>query len=87
MVGEVYNYGISGGRDFDMGDVKVNYFDYGFTGLINFELKTDAHRTYEEVFRKYSYLLNTKFTGKSILNYLSSHDDGSPFDRKRENNL
>ena len=83
MVGEVYNYGISGGRKFDFGDKKVDYFDNGFTSLINFDLKNDATKSYEEVFRKYSYLLNTKFEGKSILNYLTSHDDGSPFDVDR----
>ena len=83
MVGEVYNYGISGGRKYDFGDKKVDYFDNGFTSLINFDLKNDANKTYEEVFRKYSYLLNTKFTGKSVLNYLTSHDDGSPFDADR----
>lgn len=42
MVGEVYNYGISGGRYFDFGDKKVDYFDHGFHSLINFELKHDA---------------------------------------------
>jgi len=83
MVGEVYNYGISGGRKFDFGDKKVDYFDHGFTSLINFDLKNDANKSYEEVFRKYSYLLNTKFTGKSVLNYLTSHDDGSPYDVDR----
>ncbi len=83
MVGEVYNYGISGGREFDFGDKKVDYFDNGFTSLINFDLKNDANKTYEEVFRRYSYLLNTKFAGKSVLNYLTSHDDGSPYDPDR----
>lgn len=83
MVGEVYNYGISGGRKFDFGDKKVDYFDHGFTSLINFDLKNDAKKTYEEVFRKYSYVLNTKFEGKSVLNYLTSHDDGNPYDVDR----
>lgn len=83
MVGEVYNYGITGGRKFDFGDVKVDYFDNGFTSLINFDLKTDGLKSYEEVFRKYSYLLNTKLAGKSVLNYLSSHDDGNPFNPER----
>lgn len=83
MVGEVYNYGISGGKNYDFGDKKVNYFENGFTSLINFDLKTDATKTYEEVYRKYSYLLNTKFEGKSVLNYLTSHDDGSPYDPER----
>ncbi|MGD1946280.1 MAG: alpha-amylase family glycosyl hydrolase [Croceivirga sp.] len=83
MVGEVYNYGITGGRAFDFGDKKVDYFANGFTGLINFDLKNDAKKTYEPVFRKYSYVLNTKLEGKSVLNYLTSHDDGSPFDPDR----
>lgn len=83
MVGEVYNYGISGGRFYDFGDKKVDYFNNGFDGLINFELKYDANKSYEEVFRKYSYLLGSKLYGKSVLNYLTSHDDGSPFDPDR----
>ena len=84
MVGEVYFYGISGGREFDFGDRKVDYFDHGFHSLINFELKTDAQKPYEEIFKKYSRLLNTKLEGKSVLNYLTSHDDGEPFDQDRQ---
>ncbi len=84
MVGEVYNYGISGGRDYDFGDKKVDYFDYGFKSLINFELKYDAHKDYETIFKKYNTLLNTKLKGKSVLNYLTSHDDASPFDKERK---
>lgn len=83
MVGEVYNYGISGGRSFDFGDRKVDYFDYGFKSLINFELKTDAALPYEQIFRKYNRLLHSDLNGKSVMNYLSSHDDGSPFDPER----
>lgn len=85
MVGEVYNYGASGGRAFDFGDKEVDYFDYGFNSLINFELKTDAAALgYEELFTKYDGLLRDELKGKGILNYLSSHDDGSPFDPGRE---
>ncbi len=83
MVGEVYNYGISGGREYDFGDKKVDYFDYGFKSLINFELKYDAKSDYETIFKKYNDLLHSKFQGKSILNYLTSHDDGQPFDKDR----
>ena len=83
MVGEVYNYGISGGREFDFGDKKVDYYEYGFQSLINFELKTDAQKEYEEIFKKYDRLLTSKLKGKSVLNYLTSHDDGSPFDKER----
>ncbi len=84
MVGEVYNYGISGGREFDFGDKKVDFFNYGFKSLINFDLKVDAHNDYETIFKKYNRLLNTKLKGKSVLNYLTSHDDGSPFDKERK---
>lgn len=84
MVGEVYNYGISGGREFDFGDKKVDFFNYGFKSLINFDLKVDAHKDYETIFKKYNRLLNTKLKGKSVLNYLTSHDDGSPFDKERK---
>ncbi len=83
MVGEVYSYGISGGREFDFGDRKVDYFDYGFKSLINFELKTDAGKPYEQIFSKYNQLLQTKLQGQGVLNYLSSHDDGAPFDPNR----
>lgn len=84
MVGEVYNYGISGGREFDFGDKKVDFFNHGFQSLINFDLKIDAHKEYEQVFSKYSRLLNTKLKGKCVLNYLTSHDDGNPFDKERK---
>ena len=83
MVGEVYNYGISNGREFDFGDKKVDYFANGFKSLINFELKTDAEKDYESIFSKYSKLLHTKLKDKSVLNYLTSHDDGQPFDKER----
>ena len=84
MMGEVYNYGISGGREFDFGDKKVDYYNYGFNSLINFELKHDAKNDYETIFQKYNKLLNTKLKGKSVVNYLTSHDDGEPFDKNRE---
>ena len=84
MVGEVYNYEISDGRTYDFGDKKVDYFDNGFKSLINFELKYDAQNDYETIFKKYNDLLHTKLKGKSVLNYLTSHDDGSPFDKERK---
>lgn len=85
MVGEVYNYGISSGRTFDFGDKKVDYFSHGFKSLINFELKTDAKKEYETTFKKYDNLLQNELKGLSVLNYLSSHDDGEPFDKERKN--
>jgi alpha-amylase len=83
MVGEVYGYGISSGRKYDFGDKKVDYFDNGFHSLINFELKDDANKEYDAIFSKYSDLLNRELKGRSVLNYLTSHDDDKPFDRER----
>ncbi|MGB5436258.1 MAG: alpha-amylase family glycosyl hydrolase [Maribacter sp.] len=84
MVGEVYGYNISSGRQFDFGDKKVDYFDHGFKSLINFELKNDADKDYETIFKKYSTILHSKLNGKSVLNYLTSHDDSSPYDKDRK---
>jgi len=84
LVGEVYNYNISAGKAFDFGDRKVNYFDAAFHSLINFEFKYDAQKNYESIFSKYNNLLRNELKGFGTLNYLSSHDDGSPFDPNRE---
>jgi alpha-amylase len=86
-IAEVYNYGISGGQDFDFGDKKINYFQNGFNNMINFEFKWDAKNDYESIFSKYSSKLNNELKGYSVLNYLSSHDDGAPFDPKREKTI
>lgn len=83
MVGEVYNYNISSGRWFDYGDKKVDFFAHGFKSLINFEFKNDANKPYDSLFSKYDSLLSKELKNKSILNYVSSHDDGSPFDPNR----
>ena len=83
LVGEVYNYGISGKQIFDFGDKKVNYFENGFQSLINFDFKGDANKPYEAIFSKYSDILNGDMKGLTVMNYISSHDDGSPFDKKR----
>lgn len=85
LVGEVYNYGISGGKVFDFGDKKVNYYDDMFTEQINFEFKWNSKEMgYEKLFKRYSTILNSELKDFGILNYLSSHDDGSPFDPSRE---
>lgn len=84
LVGEVYNYGVSGGQWFDFGDKKVNYFDKAFESLINFEFKWNAkEQDYEALFNKYTNSLQGDLKGYGVLNYLSSHDDGSPFDAER----
>lgn len=84
LVGEVYGYGISGKQLYNFGDKKVNYFENGFVSLINFDFKGDANKPYEETFSNYSTLLNSDLKGLSVMNYVTSHDDGWPFDKKRE---
>ncbi len=85
LVGEVYGYGISAGKSYDFGDKKVDYFDDAFSSLINFEFKWDAEqKSYEEIFSKYSDLLNSELKNFGTLNYLTSHDDGQPFDKARK---
>lgn len=88
LVGEVYNYGISGGQFFNFGDKSVNYFDKAFQSLINFEFKWNAkQQSKEAVFSRYSSILNNQLKDYGILNYLSSHDDGQPFDPAREHTI
>ena len=85
-IAEVYNYNISAGKYFDFGDKKVNYYENGFNNMINFEFKWDAQKDYEFIFSKYSSILNGELKGSGVLNYLSSHDDGGPFDAARTKN-
>ncbi|MFC2127974.1 alpha-amylase family glycosyl hydrolase, partial [Bacteroidota bacterium] len=85
-VAEVYNYTISSAKAFDFGDKKVNYFENGFNSVINFEFKYNAKENYEKLFSSYSNILNTELKGVSVMNYFTSHDDGSPFDKDRQNN-
>ena len=83
MFGEVYNYMASQGLDFDLGDQKVDYFAHGFDNLINFQFKYDALGDYESLFSRYDSIAQISHKGKSIMNYATSHDDGSPFDKDR----
>lgn len=88
MLGEVYNYNILSGPLFDFGDRKVNYFKNGFKSLINFGFKGDANQSYNDLFTKYSNQLNSEdFEGITVMNYVSSHDDGHPFDTERKRNF
>ena len=83
-VGEVYGYGISTKQNYDFGDKKVNYYQNGFESLINFDFKGDANKSYEEIFSKYSQILNSDMKGLSVMNYSASHDDGWPYDKERK---
>lgn len=88
LVGEVYNYAISHGKAFDFGDKKVNYFDDAFNSLINFEIKWNAKQMKTNaVFQKYDSLLNSSLKGYGVMNYMTSHDDGQPFDKERSQPL
>ena len=84
MLGEVYGYGISGKQIYNFPDKQVNYFKHGFDALINFEFRWSADKDYEEIFSYYSDILNNDLKNYGVVNYLSSHDDGNPFDKKRE---
>jgi alpha-amylase len=84
MVGEVYGYGIQGGLFYDYGDSVVNFFQHKLKALINFSFKSDAGRDAEDIFSEYSRILNGSLSEYSIMNYISSHDDGGPFDLNRE---
>jgi alpha-amylase len=84
MTAEVYNYSIASGRKFDLGGGDlVDYYDNGFDSMINFSMKSDARQGYEKLFSDYSALLHGPLKGRSVLNYVSSHDDGEPFDPLR----
>ena len=86
-VGEVYGYNIGNKKIYDFGDKKVNYFEHGFTGLINFDFRNEAKMNYEELFSKYSTILNNELKRNTVMNYISSHDDSYPFDKKREKTI
>ena len=87
-VGEVYDYDIiSSGQFFDFGDVKVNYYEHGFDSMINFEFKKSAEQDYETIFSTYSAAVNDSASTIQVLNYLTSHDDSTPFDKERKRTL
>lgn len=85
MTAEVYNYAIGHGRKFDMGGGQlVDFYGHGFDSLINFGFIADAKKGgYEQLFSAYSAALQGPLKAVSVLNYLSSHDDGGPFDPLR----
>ncbi len=86
MMGEVYNYSIRGGRGFDFGggDV-VDFFDYGYDALINFDFKNRTDESLDQLFSRYAETLREgDLQAVSIVNYVSSHDDSSPWDLLRE---
>lgn len=85
MTAEVYGYSIAEGLYYTMdGGSSVNFYNNGFDSLINFGFKSDANQSYEALFSDYSEKINGPLKNYSVLNYISSHDDGQPFDRLRQ---
>jgi alpha-amylase len=84
MVGEVFGWNASQGREYGYGDRSVDFFAHGYDALINFGFKGDAAGPMDSLFTHYAAALHGgALRGVSILNYLSSHDDGAPYDRDR----
>ena len=87
MVGEVYGWEPSQGRNYDFGDRRVDFLANGYDALINFGFKSDTG-SLDRLFTRYSATINQgALRGVSLLNYLSSHDDGSPYDVDRKDPL
>ncbi|AOS95884.1 Alpha-amylase precursor [Microbulbifer aggregans] len=90
MVGEVYgfganDFGVTRGRNYDFGDRQVDFFDFGFDSMINFDFSQRAGDDWESLFSTYSENLNDgPLDGVGVLNYLTSHDDMNSFDRERK---
>jgi alpha-amylase len=87
LMGEVYGWEIGHGRRYDFGDRAVDYFAHGYDGLINFAFKRDAAGPLDSLFTAYAGALAGSLRGAAVLNYVSSHDDGSPYDPERRDPL
>ncbi len=92
ILGELYGYETGGGRAYYFNNKPVDYFDAGFDALINFGFKRHAVASYEELFVKYNdfrdgLLLEKPNSNALAMNYISSHDDGQPFDPHREKTI
>jgi len=84
LVGEVYSYDLHHLKEHDFGDKKESYFENSFDALINFHLKSTGAQSLDSVYQDYAKILNGPMAGYGTLNFLTSHDDGAPFDLARE---
>lgn len=91
MFGEVFNFGaggfqaaVAGTREFDYGDIRVDFFDFGYDGLINMGFPTHARLPARDLFQFYADQFSGPLRGVSLINYISTHDDQQPLDPKRE---
>jgi alpha-amylase len=85
MVGEVFGWDENAGRQYNYGDGKVDFFAGGYDALINFGFKQEARGNLDALYSRYAGSLRTgDLRGVALLNYASSHDDGSPLDPDRQ---
>ena len=84
IVGEVYGWEESAGRSFSFGDRSVDFFAHGYDALINFGFKREAAGNLDSLYTRYSAdLTGGSLRGAALLNYVTNHDDGRPYDIKR----
>jgi alpha-amylase len=84
MVGEVYGWDPGQGRRYSYGDSAVDFFANGYDALINFAFKRDVAGSLDALDTRYSAALHGgALDGVAFLNYVSSHDDGEPYDVDR----
>lgn len=89
ILGELYGYSAVNGRSYDFSSGEVDYFDSGYDAMIDFGFKYFANEDYKALFKKYDSIRKNLLTEKPkdpayFMNYISSHDDGQPFDPTRE---
>ncbi len=88
IIGELYGYQVESGREFYFSSGSVDYFDYGYDGMINFGFKREANMPYDMLFERYAQYRDSLIADGdepvAFMNYVSSHDDGQPFDPTRD---
>ncbi|AGC77632.1 alpha-amylase [Nonlabens dokdonensis] len=89
ILGELYGYSAVNGRSYGFSSGDVDYFDSGYDAMIDFGFKYFANEDYQKLFKKYDSIRKILLTEKPndpvyFMNYISSHDDGQPFDPRRE---
>lgn len=92
IVGELYGYYAESGRSYAFNENLVDYFDSGFDAMINFGFKGKAANNYSSLFKTYGIIKDSLKIEQSsdpvaFMNYISSHDDGQPFDAAREKTI
>ena len=92
ILGELYGYYAEGGRSYAFDQNYVDYFDAGYDAMINFGFKDKAKYNYPSLFKGYAMIKDSLTFEKekdpvTFMNYISSHDDGQPFDPLREKSI